>query len=1260
MSKHKNQLAGLIIGWLCLVGVQQANAQVTPQFNQPVQVSIGQVYLNWPAFPAAVAYEIYWATSPGVDLTSNLISIPSASTLGFNHTGLTGGATYYYAMRAFDNLGNWTLLSNEVAVVVPLEPTDWYGGGNGDGHSSALQCNSLLDGTASVPTFDNVYVYTSAEHNRIAWIQYPGAVTYLVEVGSTSTGPWTTLSNSANLFFDHTALVGNTVYFYRVSPQGAGGCAVNPSAPITATVIPNNNTQPGGNGDGHSNALMCSSTLNGASALSPTPDFVVYEGIEELFIFWTPVSGAVSYDLEFSTASASGPWTAATTNFVGTNFTHTNLIAGQTYFYRLRANLNTGCPIDWSNTFSGVPKLLISNAGIGIGGGNGDGHAALKTCPIFLDGTANAPNSQDILVYMSTESNHIAWPQQSGAADYTLQVATSATGPWNLLSTTTAFSFAHVPPAMTVGTQYFYRITANLSGGCPLNPSAPVASFGLPTYNNLNTNGGSGDGHTALRTCPMFLNGTFDSPNSQAITVYSSMEQNMIAWPQQTGASDYDVEFGPSATGPWSNLATTSALSFLHQPTSLAVGTEYFYRVTANLTGGCPLNASVPVSGIGVPQYAFYGGGQGDGHAKESTCPIALDGSSSQSLTPTPTPYASQDFVYVSWPQVSGANNYLLEVSSDGGATWNTLSNSSALFFEHNILGGVEQSYRLTAFLSTGCPLLASDPSAVTPAPSYAFYGGGVGDGHAHNRSCTFVTLDQTTVYVFGATTFCDGGSVMLQSSQAVLYEWFVDGVPIPNATNDTYIATQSGVYTVETFNIFSCGASSLDIEVIVHPLPPAPAVPVSDPVGLSCGPVLLTSSNSTTTHNYYWQGTNATGTSTALPGDQPYLATTSGTYYLRSFSTDNCWSDLLSSSSVSIVGIPTQISEQTYTNFCDIGTYNAWNYLVDPDGRAIAAIQNNGNAMENVSGTVYVTQQASNIFDGNNEYLGRHYVINPATQPNTAVTLRLYFSQQELDELIQQSALSPSNFDNVTSIADLVVTKYQGPTEDGIFDLSDATDVSVIIPSDYGMDLNGLYVEFDVNGFSEFWIHGSDVPLPVELVSFIGACQTGKNSIQWTTASESNTSHYIVESSRDGFVWTQVAEIDAAGTTTHSSFYEIIDHQAGQLTYYRLKQFDSDGQMELFGPIRVNCEIETNLMTVYPNPTNDNFTLAIQSSQVFEDARIELVDMSGRIILVDVMDIFPGTTLLSYDAYRLGAGNYFIRVVNHNDKFKPIRVVKM
>jgi len=275
-------------------------------------------------------------------------------------------------------------------------------------------------------------------------------------------------------------------------------------------------------------------------------------------------------------------------------------------------------------------------------------------------------------------------------------------------------------------------------------------------------------------------------------------------------------------------------------------------------------------------------------------------------------------------------------------------------------------------------------------------------------------------------------------------------------------------------------------------------------------------------------------------------------------------------------------------------------------------------------------------------------------------VTVRLYFSQQELDNLIAQSALSSSAFDNVNSIADLVVTKYQGPTEDGIFDLSDATDVQLIYPDSYGADLNGLYIEFDVNGFSEFWIHGADVPLPIELVSFIGTCDQDKNVIQWITASETNTSHYVLESSRDGFVWTEISEIPAAGTTTQTSFYQFEDQNTGLLTYYRLRQFDLDGQSELFGPISVHCEIEDNWLAVYPNPTNQHFTISIHASQFFENAKIELLDMSGRIVSVNMMDIFPGNTLLYFDGLSLGAGNYIIRVSNHNDKFLPIRLVKI
>lgn len=1249
MKWLSTRLAGFVIGLCLLLGVKQSAAQITPQFNTPVQVSIEMVYLSWPPFSGAQQYEIYWSTSPGVDLNSTLIPIGSASTLGYNHVGLTSGATYYYRIRALDAFSNWTLLSPEVAVTVPITPTEWYGGGAGDGHSNTFLCNSLLDGTLATPTFDNVFVYRSAEHNRIAWLQYPGATSYLVEVSNTSGGPWTTLSNTPNLFHEHSNLVGHTPFFYRVTPLGAAGCAVNPSAEVAAVAIPNNNAHGGGVADGHANFLLCSSLLDGTPAPPPTPDFVVYEGIQELFIFWSPVAGAASYNLEFSTLSATGPWTPLATNFVGTNFTHTSLVAGQTYFYRLRANPASGCPLAWSNTFSGVPRPLIEATGVGVGGGVGDGHASLRVCPMFLDGTFNSPNSQPITVYMSTEQNLIAWPQQTGAADYTVQFATSSSGPWNLLATTTSLSFAHTPPSLVVGTQYFYRVTANLTTGCPLNPSIAQASFGLPTYNNLNCGGGVADGHAALRTCPMFLDGVFDSPLSQPISVYSSMEQNLIAWPQQTGAVDYTVEFATAASGPWNLLSNTTALSFIHQPASLVVGTQYFYRVRANLTGGCPLNPSLAVSGIGVPQYSLYGGGIADGHAHAATCPVLLSGVPDAAQSPVPTAYPSQDFVYVSWPQVSGASSYLLEVSTDGGNTWNTLSNSTALFFQHNVIGGTDYTYRLTALLNTGCPLLPSNAFTATPAPSYNFYFGGIADGHANARSCTFVTLDQSTVYILGATTFCFGDSVTLKSSQAVLYTWYKDGVPIPGGTLDSLVVTQSGTYTVETFNIFSCAAASLEIDVLVHPLPPDPPLPIPDPAGMSCGPVELIAVGDPSPNQYFWQGTNPNGFDTNYPGNQPYLATVSGTYYLRTISAENCWSDGLSEVDVSIMPVPTLISPNTQTSFCEVGSVNAWNYFVDPNGKAIAAIQNDGNALGATSATVFVTQAASNRFDGVNEFLGRHYLIQVANQPNTPVRVRLYFSQNELDNLITESQLSPSPFDDVFAIGDLIVTKYQGPTEDGIYDMTDATDINLIVPDFFGADLNGLFIEFSTSSFSEFWIHGNNiVPLPVELLDFSAECKNRQMIFRWTTASESNSHYFQIEGTIDFSSWQHIGTYQAAGNSNQVVHYSYVwNNPSVELNYFRLRQVDLDGGMQFTDVIFKDCAQHPSGLfdIVYVHYSGQgNAEIFIQNS-ARERVRLDLFDASGRLISVHDIQLGNGITQHSIPVQSLSKGIYLIRV---------------
>src|SRR5688572_4312066 len=83
--------------------------------------------------------------------------------------------------------------------------------------------------------------------------------------------------------------------------------------------------------------------------------------------------------------------------------------------------------------------------------------------------------------------------------------------------------------------------------------------------------------------------------------------------------------------------------------------------------------------------------------------------------------------------------------------------------------------------------------------------------------------------------------------------------------------------------------------------------------------------------------------------------------------------------------------------------------------------------------------------------------------------------------------------------------------------------------------------------------------PLPIELISFT-AENTGTNivNINWTTASEINNSHFIIERSLDAFSWTEIARIDGAGYSNELLNYDWIDEAPSSGTfYYRLSQVD-------------------------------------------------------------------------------------------------------
>jgi Leucine-rich repeat (LRR) protein len=86
----------------------------------------------------------------------------------------------------------------------------------------------------------------------------------------------------------------------------------------------------------------------------------------------------------------------------------------------------------------------------------------------------------------------------------------------------------------------------------------------------------------------------------------------------------------------------------------------------------------------------------------------------------------------------------------------------------------------------------------------------------------TITPIPGNTITANGPLSFCEGGQVVLTSPTAATYQWFRNGTIIPNATGQTFVATQSGAYTVIATNPNTCAVTSSAINVSVEALPQA------------------------------------------------------------------------------------------------------------------------------------------------------------------------------------------------------------------------------------------------------------------------------------------------------------------------------------------------------------------------------------------------------------------------------------------------------
>jgi hypothetical protein len=185
-------------------------------------------------------------------------------------------------------------------------------------------------------------------------------------------------------------------------------------------------------------------------------------------------------------------------------------------------------------------------------------------------------------------------------------------------------------------------------------------------------------------------------------------------------------------------------------------------------------------------------------------------------------------------------------------------------------------------------------------------------------------------------------------------------------------------------------------------------------------------------------------------------------------------------------------------------------------------------------------------------------------------------------------------------------------------------------------------------------------IVLPVSMVSFNAACNENVVRLDWKTASEYNASHYDVEVSRDGFAWSVIGRVEAAGTTNQASSYYFETPVVSGTNYFRLVQVDLDGDLEIFGPISSVCESSDEVvMNAYPNPFEQTLSVTINAQVADSEAQLQVVDLFGRVVYSIPTELKAGLNYTKLDTAELPQGTYMLVSSSKENNIQPVKVFK-
>jgi hypothetical protein len=278
--------------------------------------------------------------------------------------------------------------------------------------------------------------------------------------------------------------------------------------------------------------------------------------------------------------------------------------------------------------------------------------------------------------------------------------------------------------------------------------------------------------------------------------------------------------------------------------------------------------------------------------------------------------------------------------------------------------------------------------------------------------------------------------------------------------------------------------------------------------------------------------------------------------------------------------------------------------------------------------------------------YLNRNWIVEPNDITGFSYKIQLYYVDADFitDGTMAEGELKPIKISS---------GQWYQPTDGSFTNAVSQGSAGVFASANY-LEWNGL------STFSEFGgAGGSNLPLPVELLSFTAECGQETILLKWQTASEFNSAYFEIQKSLDGITWNTIGNQTAAGNSTELLSYSFEDaSKSANTSYYRLNQVDIDGLQKYYGPISPMCETINHLNgKTIPNPSNNEFWLQISSAEQQKITYV-LQDINGTKILENTVELLPGSNMFPIRE-TIPAGMYFIILQTEKGQQQVIKHIR-